>query len=101
MKKFLPFGTRLRSTPCWEFNYLKLCRPAYFVRTTQLLPHPGHEQWKPLLSPQADDVLPDVTDMEEAIAEALDEHAGMCIFQFEGGNMGGGGEGIQQLKRSG
>ena len=23
--------------------YMKLCRPAYFIRTTQLLPHPGHE----------------------------------------------------------
>ena len=34
------FGTRLRSTHCREFNYLKLCKPAYFVRTTQLLPHP-------------------------------------------------------------
>ena len=22
---------------------MKLCRPAYFVRTTQLLPQPGHE----------------------------------------------------------
>ena len=28
-------GTRLRSTHCREFNYLKLCRPAHFVRTTQ------------------------------------------------------------------
>ena len=26
---------RLRSTHCREFNYLKLCRTAYFVRTTQ------------------------------------------------------------------
>ena len=43
LKKFWPFGTRLRSTHCREFNYLKLCRPAQFVRTTQLLPHPGHE----------------------------------------------------------
>ena len=40
LKKFWPFGTRLRSTHCREFNYLKLCRPAYFIRTTQLLPHP-------------------------------------------------------------
>ena len=30
-----------------------------------------------------DDVLPEITDMEEAIAEALDEHAGIYIFQFE------------------
>ena len=43
LKKCWPFGTRLRSTHCREFNYLKLCRPAYFIRTTQLLPHPGHE----------------------------------------------------------
>ena len=43
LKKFWPFGTKLRSTHCREFNYLKLCRPAYFIRTTQLLPHPGHE----------------------------------------------------------
>ena len=44
LKKFWPFGTRLRSTRCREFNYLKLCRPAYFIRTSQLLPHPGHEE---------------------------------------------------------
>ena len=25
LKKFWPFGTRLRSTHCREFNYLKLC----------------------------------------------------------------------------
>ena len=25
-----------------QTNY-KPCRPTYFVRTTQLLPHPGHE----------------------------------------------------------
>ena len=43
VEEILAFGTRLRSTHCREFNYLKLCRPAYFVRTTQLLPHPGHE----------------------------------------------------------
>ena len=28
---------------CSEFHYLKLFRPAYFVRTTQLLPHPELE----------------------------------------------------------
>ena len=28
-------------------------------------------------------MLPEITDMEEAIAEALDEHAGIYIFQFE------------------
>ena len=39
----LAYGKRLRSTHCREFHYLKLCGPAYFVRTTQLLPHPGHE----------------------------------------------------------
>ena len=43
VEEILGFGTRLRSTHCREFNYLKLCRPDYFVRTTQLLPHPGHE----------------------------------------------------------
>ena len=43
LKKFWPFGNRLRSTHCREFLYMKLCRPAYFVRTTQSLPHPGHE----------------------------------------------------------
>ena len=31
LKKFWPFGTRLRSTHCREFNFLKLCRPAYFT----------------------------------------------------------------------
>ena len=30
------YANGLRST-------LKLCRPAYFVKTTQLLPHPGLE----------------------------------------------------------
>ena len=43
LKKFWPYGTRLRSTHCRVFNYLKLCRPAYFIKTTQLLPHPGHD----------------------------------------------------------
>ena len=43
VKEILAFGTRLRSTHCWELNYLKLCRPAYFVRTNQLLSYPGHE----------------------------------------------------------
>ena len=37
VKEILAFGTRLRSTHCKEFNYLKLSRPAYFIRTTQLL----------------------------------------------------------------
>ena len=32
----LTYGNRLRSTHCREFPYLKLCRPADFVRTTQL-----------------------------------------------------------------
>ena len=27
---------------CFEFPYLQLCRPAYFVRCTQFLSHPGH-----------------------------------------------------------
>ena len=35
LKKFWPFGTRLRSTYCREFNYIKLCSLAYFIRTTQ------------------------------------------------------------------
>ena len=43
LKKFWPFGNRLRSIHCREFLYVKLYRPAYFLRTTQLLPHPGHE----------------------------------------------------------
>ena len=42
VEEILAFGNRLRSMHYREFNYLKLCRPAYFVRTTQLLPHPGH-----------------------------------------------------------
>ena len=29
------FGRRLRSTYCREFLHMKLCRPAYFFRTTQ------------------------------------------------------------------
>ena len=36
VEEILAFGTRLRSTHCREFNYLKLCRPAYFVRTTNI-----------------------------------------------------------------
>ena len=36
LKEILAFGTRLRSTHCRKYNYLKLCRPAYFIRTTQL-----------------------------------------------------------------
>ena len=43
LKKFWLFGNRLHSTHCREFLYVKLCRPAFFVRTTQLLHHPGHE----------------------------------------------------------
>ena len=30
LKKFWPFSTRLRSTHCREFNYLKLCRTRLF-----------------------------------------------------------------------
>ena len=37
VEEILAFGNGLRSTHCREFNYLKLCRPAYFVITTQLL----------------------------------------------------------------
>ena len=39
MEDILVYGNRLRSTHCREFHYMNLCRPAYFVRTTQLLPH--------------------------------------------------------------
>ena len=42
-KKYLAYCTY--STHCRNFPYLKLCRPAYIVRTTQLLPHPSHEWW--------------------------------------------------------
>ena len=35
VEEIFAFGNRLRSTNCRELNYLKLCRPAYFVRTTQ------------------------------------------------------------------
>ena len=31
VEEILAFGTRLRSTHCREFNYLKLCRPAYLL----------------------------------------------------------------------
>ena len=34
----------LHGVPIFE----TLCRPAYFVRTSQLSPHPGHEQWQVL-----------------------------------------------------
>ena len=44
-------GTRLLSTHCREFNYLNLCRPAYFIRTTQLLPHPGQMKGMHILWP--------------------------------------------------
>ena len=43
VEEILPFGTRMRCTHCRVFNYLKLCRSTYFIRTTQLLPHPGHD----------------------------------------------------------
>ena len=35
VKDILAFGNRLRSTHYREFLYMKLCRPAYFVRTTK------------------------------------------------------------------
>ena len=38
LKKFWPFGTRLRCKHCREF-LLELCRAAYFNRTNQLLPY--------------------------------------------------------------
>ena len=41
VEKMLADGNRLRYTHCREYPYMKLCRPAYFIRTTQLLPHPG------------------------------------------------------------
>ena len=37
VEEIFAFGTRLRSTHFREFNYLKLCRPAYLVTTAQLL----------------------------------------------------------------
>ena len=43
VEEMFAYGYRLRSTHCREFHYLKLCRLAYFVRTTRLLPNPGHE----------------------------------------------------------
>ena len=43
VEEILAYDNRLRSTHCREFHYMKLCRPAYFVGTTQLLPHPGYE----------------------------------------------------------
>ena len=30
LKKFWPYGNRLRSTHCGEFHCKKLCRPAYY-----------------------------------------------------------------------
>ena len=36
VEEIFAFGNRLRSTHCRDFNYLKLCRAAYFVRTAQL-----------------------------------------------------------------
>ena len=36
LKKFWPFGNWPHSTYCREFLYVKLYRPAYFVRTNQL-----------------------------------------------------------------
>ena len=47
--EILAYGNRLRSTHCMQFHHIKLCRPAYFVRSTQLLPHSGYEQWMKLL----------------------------------------------------
>ena len=35
-------GNWLHSTHRREFHYMKLCRPAYFDRTTQFLPQPGY-----------------------------------------------------------
>ena len=36
VEELLAYGNRLHSMHCREFHYLKLCRPAYFVRTTRL-----------------------------------------------------------------
>ena len=43
------YGNKLQSTHCRKF-YLKLWRPAYFSRSTQLLLRPVHdyEQWQVL-----------------------------------------------------
>ena len=35
--ELLSVGTRLRSSHCRIFNYLKLCRPAYFIRSTRVI----------------------------------------------------------------
>ena len=37
VEEILAFGTRLRSTHCWEFNYLKLCRPATITSISTIL----------------------------------------------------------------
>ena len=34
VEEILAYSIKLRFTHCREFHYLKLCRPAYFVRTT-------------------------------------------------------------------
>ena len=41
LKKFLPIGCVLRTAG--SFLYLRLWRPASFVKTSRLFPHPGHE----------------------------------------------------------
>ena len=43
VEEILAYDKRLRSTHCGEFHYMKLSRPTYLVKTTQSLPHPGHE----------------------------------------------------------
>ena len=43
VEEILAYGYRLRSKFFLEFQYLKLYLPAYFVRATQLLPHPDLE----------------------------------------------------------
>ena len=37
VEEILAFSNRLRSTHCREILYMKLCMPAYYVITTQLL----------------------------------------------------------------
>ena len=43
VEEMFAFRNRIGSTHCREFLYVKLCRHADFVRTTQLIPQPGHE----------------------------------------------------------
>ena len=67
-------------------SYLNLFRPTYFVRTTKLLPHPGHEQQHGQINGREQYLaLPATTHGEgESAIDQFKKNKRVCIVSKEG-----------------